>query len=95
MALDRTNWKFGKLEINIFMLSCCCKGISIPTVRQLLPKAGNSNKQERIALLNKYIKLFGKESISVLLADMEFIGKQWLEYLTYYRIPFCIRIKNK
>ncbi len=30
LALDRTNWKFGKLSINILVLSICYKGIAIP-----------------------------------------------------------------
>jgi predicted ferric reductase len=29
LAIDRTNWKFGKLSINILVLSICHKGIAI------------------------------------------------------------------
>ena len=30
LALDRTNWKFGQLDINILVLAICHKGIAIP-----------------------------------------------------------------
>lgn len=94
IAMDRTNWKFGKLDINILMLSCCLNGISIPIIWVLLPKRGNSNYEERKKIIDKYIELFGKESISVFLADREFIGQKWFKYLLEEQIPFCIRIKN-
>ena len=37
---------------------------------------------------------FGKECIAGLLADREFIGKEWFSWLIKERIPFFIRIKN-
>ena len=43
LALDRTNWKLGKSEINILMLSLVYKGISFPLLWQVLGKAGSSN----------------------------------------------------
>lgn len=36
LALDRTNWKVGKLDINILMLTVAYKGIALPLMwRQL------------------------------------------------------------
>jgi hypothetical protein len=29
LALDRTNWKFGKKHINILMLAICHKGVAV------------------------------------------------------------------
>ena len=43
LSMDRTNWKFGKTDINILMLSVCYKGVAIPLIWKLLPKRGNSN----------------------------------------------------
>jgi len=59
LSLDRTNWKFGKTDINILMLSVCYKGVALPILWILLPKRGNSNCNERKELLDRYIKLFG------------------------------------
>lgn len=30
LALDRTNWKFGRVDINILMLTVAYKGIALP-----------------------------------------------------------------
>jgi len=44
--------------------------------------------------MEMFIKTFGKDRIKVLLADREFIGKDWIGYLQKQQIPFCIRIKE-
>ena len=30
LAMDRTNWRYGKKDINLLVLSCCALGTSIP-----------------------------------------------------------------
>jgi hypothetical protein len=47
----------------------------------LLDKRGNSDTRERIALIQKFIDRFGKEWIKGILADREFIGKNWFGWL--------------
>jgi hypothetical protein len=47
----------------------------------MLDKRGSSNSKERIELVNKFIRLFGKDAIGPIVADREFVGKQWLEFL--------------
>lgn len=94
LTMDRTNWKFGKADINILMLAVAYKGIAIPLLWELLPKRGNSNHEERSALLERFIALFGKERIAMLLADREFVGIQWIDWLCNEKIPFVIRIRN-
>lgn len=94
LTIDRTNWKFGQTDINIFMLGIVYKGVAFPLLFTMLPKRGNSNSQERIALVNRFIKLFGKEVIESIVADREFVGGQWLEYLNQNKIKYYIRIRN-
>jgi hypothetical protein len=94
ISIDRTNWQFGKTNINIFMLSVCYEGIAFPVLWQMLPKKGNSNSQERIALLEKFIALFGKACIKTLVADREFIGAEWIKFLQIQRIAFHIRVRD-
>lgn len=36
LAMDRTNWYWGKAKINVFMLSICYEGIAIPIFWRLL-----------------------------------------------------------
>ncbi|MDZ7759968.1 MAG: IS4 family transposase [Desulfovermiculus sp.] len=95
LAVDRTNWKFGKLDINILTLAIATDGLAIPIMWIFLPKQGNSNTKERISLINRYIKVFGKENIDCLVADREFVGTDWFIYLTrVLGISVRIRIKD-
>lgn len=81
LSLDRTNWKFGKTDINILMLSVCYQGLAIPLLWKMLPKRGNSNASERQELLHEYISLFGTSTLSAFMADREFVGEDWFEDL--------------
>lgn len=92
--MDRTNWKWGNTNINILMLGIVYQGIAIPIACTFLDKQGNSNTQERIDLMNSFISRFGKSGILGLLADREFIGKEWMGWLEEQEIPFCIRVKS-
>ena len=94
ISIDRTNWQFGKTDINVFMLSVCYEGIAFPVLWKMLDKRGNSNYEERIELIRRFIKLFGKECIEAVVADREFIGNEWLSFLQTESIPFHIRIKD-
>lgn len=94
LVLDRTNWKFGSKDINILMLGVSYKNIAFPLMFKMLNKRGNSDTQERIDLIKQYIEWFGKTSIDCLLADREFIGGKWLEFLNDEKIRYYIRIRN-
>jgi len=94
LTIDRTNWKFGKTNINIFMLGVAYKGLSFPVMFSLLNKRGNSNSSERIDLVKRFINLFGQDCIDCLVADREFVGESWLEFLNEHRIRYYIRIRN-
>ncbi len=99
LAIDRTNWKFGKVHINILMLSVAYKGMAIPIVWYILKKTtkqGNSGfkDRDRIRIIKKFIDIFGVDKIEVLTADREFVGKVWFKWLKKREIPFAIRIMN-
>lgn len=94
LTMDRTNWKFGKLNINILVLGIAYKGIAFPLMWKFLDKKGNSNTTERIELLERFKELFSFYKIEFLTADREFIGEEWLHYLLDNNIHFRIRIRN-
>ena len=94
LSIDRANWKLGKANINILCLGICHIGICFPIIWISLDKRGNSNTQERITLMERFIKFFGIEKIRCLTADREFIGFEWFSYLLEKEIPFRIRIKD-
>ena len=94
LSMDRTNWKFGNFNINILMLGVTYKGIAFPLIFSFLDKRGNSNWEERKKLMERFIRLFGEDSIDCLVADREFIGKEWIGWLNFMRIRYYIRIKQ-
>lgn len=94
LSLDRTNWKFGEVNINILMLGVTYKGVAFPLLFTMLDKRGNSNWKERTWLIDRFIRLFGAECIDSLVADREFVGKEWVEYLNNRRIRYYLRIKQ-
>lgn len=93
LCLDRTEWEFGKTQVNLLVMSACCQGIGLPLYIDFLDNhSGNSNACQRISILKKTVALLGKCRISSLCADREFIGKAWFDYLLQQRIPFFIRV---
>lgn len=94
LTFDRTNWQWGKRDINILMLAVVYKGIAVPVYWMLLNKKGNSNTRERIALLKRFIREFGKGRIIKFLADREFVGEKWFNWLQSEGIDFAIRVKK-
>ena len=94
LALDRTNWKFGRCHINILMLGVVHEKVCIPLFWVLLDKAGNSNAQERTALMERMSKTFPDQPIASLSGDREFIGERWMRWLESQGIPFVLRLKE-
>ena len=59
LCIDRTEWDFGKCQVNILMIVVRCKEITLPLYWELLENnSGNSHTDDRIDLLKKCIELF-------------------------------------
>ena len=58
------------------LLGVTYKNVTFPLLR-LLPKRGNSDTAERIGVIERFIRLFGRDCIDCLVADREFVGQQW------------------
>ena len=93
LTIDRTNWQFGKKDINFLTLAFIYNGVSIPFLWKLLDHQGNSDTKTRIALMTLALKFLDNTRILCLLADREFIGEEWFHWLSQQQIPFCIRLK--
>ncbi len=76
------------------MIAVADKGIAIPLAFVLLAKQGNSNTLERTDLLEQVLKVIKPQQIKVLLADREFIGQDWFQFLIDKKVPFAIRVKK-
>ena len=97
LSMDRTNWKFGKLNINILTIGISWRGTAIPLVWMLLNKRGQSNQTERITLLQRLLNSLSqaqKNRIHYILMDREFAAKEWLAYLKKQSFHFVIRIRK-
>ena len=97
LSIDRTNWKFGKCNINILLIGISYRGTAIPLIWKMLDKRGNSSQSERIELMQELLDNLTKAQLSqirCLLADREFIGNQWITYLKGLPFTFFIRIRN-
>ena len=88
LILDRTNWQWGKCNINILFLCIAYKKIAIPLFWLVLNKKGNSSTRERAALIQRFISVFGTENIAGVMGDREFVGKTWFRYLKNRKYPF-------
>jgi hypothetical protein len=94
IVMDRTNWKFGQIDINVLTLAIVYQGVAFPILITLLDKQGNSNTGERIQMIQRYIRLFGRDTLDCLLADREFVGEHWVKYLNRNKIRYYIRIRE-
>jgi hypothetical protein len=94
LVMDRTNWKFGSVHINLLLLGCVYQGMVIPLCWLVSTKAGSSSTVERIKLMNALLHVLPKSRIAVFIADREFIGADWLSYLRRQNIKRCIRIRQ-
>lgn len=94
LSMDRTNWQFGHTDINELVVGITYEGVAFLILFRWLPKRGNSNTQERIDSIDRFIKLFGKSCIESLVSDREFVGEKWLEYLNQEGIPYHLRIRE-
>ena len=96
LALDRTQWKLGTRDVNILMLAVITRRARVPLIWSVLDNnGGTSDSGQRIALMRRYLAIFGAASIRLLLADREFVGRAWMDFLNENNIPFAIRMKEK
>ena len=96
LALDRTQWKLGSRDVNILMLAVITRRARVPLMWSVLDNNGGaSDTGARIALMQRYLAIFGAASIRLLLADREFVGHKWMDFLNRNNIPFAIRMKDK
>ena len=94
LALDRTNWSRGQTDINLLTLAVIVGKTAVPLLWCNLAHPGNSDTEQRIALLKQFVTRFGAQSIRLLTADREFIGQDWLAWLQEQDIPFLIRLRK-
>ena len=58
LTIDRTNWDFGKVTINILMIAVIWNGVAIPLMWTFLLGKGNSSTPTRTQLLDRLRQVF-------------------------------------
>ncbi len=99
LIVDRSNWKRGVKNFNLLAIGNLTENIFMPLYWLQLNKRGNSNTEDRKALIEGLCGLMDKAGKtikgSILLADREFIGQIWFEYLLGKNLSFVIRLREK
>lgn len=75
------------------MLAIVTRRFRVPLLFALLPHQGSSDTGLRIAVIRRYLALFGAAAIRCLIADREFVGVEWMDFLNENNIPFAIRVR--
>jgi hypothetical protein len=92
LTIDRTEWDFGKCQVNILMVLIGCGDLQLPLYWELLDnKSGNSSSQDRIDLLEKCFAIVDKKRIGLVAGDREFVGHKWIKYLKDNMLNFVMR----
>lgn len=92
--MDGTSWSLGSRNYHFLTLSILFYGISIPICWIELGKKGNSNLYECKALIKMASLLYDLKGTK-LLADREYVGKEWFAWLHKKGIIFYIRVPIK
>jgi hypothetical protein len=93
LLLDGTSWQFGTRKIHLLVLSMIYRGVAIPVLWTDLQKKGISSVEEREELLKKAQALYALTG-KTLIADREYIGKEWFQALAKAGINFVVRVRK-
>lgn len=94
IAIDRTEWKFGKVWVNILTVSVVYRRAAIPLIWQTVNHKGNAKALDHLQIIKRMIAEIGKERIAEIYGDREFASRELFSFLLKERIDFRIRHKT-
>ena len=98
LAMDRTHFENGKLIRNVLVIGAVWKNVFIPLMWIDLDKKGNSNIEERLALIDDFILVWKRSGSPMppllICGDREFIGDKWFMELDSRGAKFIFRLKE-
>ncbi|MGI4869905.1 MAG: IS4 family transposase [Janthinobacterium lividum] len=93
LCIDRTEWDFGKCQVNILLVTVGQDDFTLPLYWELLDnRSGNSNTADRIALLQVCVQVLGHHRIGLVIGEREFVGHAWLKWLKDNDLNFIMRL---
>lgn len=93
-SLDRTTWEHGEAPLNLLVLGAVVHGYTIPLVWIALDHTGNSDTKARMWLVLRLLKALPASRWKGLVADREFVGREWFQFLRRKGIRRAIRIRK-
>lgn len=94
LAMDRTNWKFGRTDLNVLVLSVAVDRVCVPLLWTILDKAGCSSTAERIDLMQTFLNAFPDQKVASFAGDRKFIGNAWIAWLHDNGVPYVLRLRE-
>ncbi|MDJ1472030.1 transposase [Xanthocytophaga flava] len=91
--MDSTEWKIGQYPLHVLVLAANVKGIAVPVYFRIYTHKGVLSEKERIGFIRKSLSVIDLRD-KLLIADREFIGKDWFDFLSKNRIDFLIRLRK-
>ena len=91
--LDGTEWKIGLFNLHILVLAAQVNGVAVPVYFKIYQHKGVFSENERINFIRKAFALFDLKG-KLLIADREFIGKEWFGSLVDFGLNFVIRSRK-
>ena len=93
LCVDRTEWDFGKCQVNILLVTVGHGDLHWPLCWELLDnKSGNSNAADRIRLLDFCLQVLGRHRVGLVVGDREFVGHTWFKHLKENGLSFVMRV---
>lgn len=92
LVMDGTSWTRGEAKVHYWIQSVLVGSVAIPIYWVQLEKIGASSQAERKAMFEVALSLFDLKGLT-LLADREYIGKEWFKFLKETKIHFVIRLR--
>lgn len=92
LVMDGTSWTIGEANVHYLVLSILVGSVAVPIYWVQLEKIGASSQEERKAMFEAAFSLFNLQGMT-LLADREYIGKEWFKFLKKNKIHFVIRLR--
>ena len=94
LEIDRTEWKFGALWINILMVSVWHQGAAIPVGWKVFSRKGVLSGRKHVIMLRQAVERLGAQRIGKVFGDREFANREIFAYLFDKQMDFCLRLKK-
>ena len=91
LTIDGTKWQGPDGFIHLLSLCIVVKGVSIPLWWIDIAKKGHSSQEERMQFFKKVLELYDLTG-KCLLGDREYIGRDFLTFLTEQELKLTIRL---